>query len=57
MPLASGWVGPMVPPAVQSLRRGLSTNPGVTMWVPLKKMPCECYREPGGDLASTVHMI
>ena len=43
MTLASGW-SPMFPlvvhqpaspsiwPAVQSLRRGLSTNPGVTMW-------------------------
>ena len=44
MTLASGGGSPMFPfvvhqpaspsiwPAVQSLRRGLSTNPGVTMW-------------------------
>ena len=41
MALASGG-SPMFPlvvhqPAVQSLRRGLSTNPGATMWVQLKR--------------------
>ena len=30
---------PSLWPAVQSLRRGLSTNPGVTMWC-----VCECYK-------------
>ena len=49
MTLARGGGGPMFPlvghqpaspsiwPAVQSLRRGLSTNPGVTMWEQLKR--------------------
>ena len=40
---------PSIWPAVQSLRRGMSTNPGVTMWLLLKSR--ECYR---CDLASTL---
>ena len=37
---------PSIWPAVQSLRRGLSTNPGVTMWCVcgrVKEMMCVVY--------------
>ena len=52
---------PSIWPAVQSFRRGLSTNPGVTMWVQLKRLGVSCVwmlqRGHSGDgcvLASTL---
>ena len=54
-------VSPSIWSAVQSLRRGLSTNPGVTMWVQLKRWCVSCVwmlqRGHSGDgcvLASTL---
>ena len=52
---------PSIWPAVQSLRRGLSTNPGATMWVQLKRLCVSCvwmlqrgYSGDGCVLASTL---
>ena len=64
-PVVHQPASPSIWPAVQSLQRGLSTNPGVTMWCVCGCSGrddvcrvCECYRGghsvDGCDLASTL---